>query len=60
MCDFCSAVVVPELDVDHAGDGICAINGRSAVFQDFNAVDRCARNGIEIDKSYGAISVPSG
>jgi hypothetical protein len=47
---------MPELDVDHSGDGICAVSGRCAVLQDFNAVDRCARDGIEIDKSLGAIS----
>ena len=47
---------MPELDVDHAGDGICAVSGRSAVLQDFNALDRRARDGIEIDKSLGAIS----
>ena len=44
-----------ELEIDHAGDGIGAINTRSAVFQDLNAVNRRPRNRIEIDKCDRAV-----
>ena len=39
-----------------ARDSIRAVNARGAVLQDFNAVDRGARDGIEIDKGLRAIA----
>ena len=48
---FRSAIIVSQLDIDHARDGVRAVNGRGTVFQNFNALDRRLRNGVEIDKS---------
>src|SRR5205807_7036927 len=45
-------IIVTQLDVDHAGDGVCAIRGGGAVFQNLDAIDRSRRNGIEIDEHY--------
>ena len=39
-----------QLDVDYAGDGICAIRGGGTVFQNLDAIDCSRRNGIEIDE----------
>ena len=46
-----AAVVVPQLDIDHARDGVRAVSARGAVFQNFNALNRGLRNRVEIDKS---------
>ena len=35
-------------DVDHAGDGVRAVDGRGTVFQHFDALDDAHRNGVEI------------
>src|SRR5439155_2158883 len=43
-------IIVTQLDVDHAGDGVCAIRGGGAVFQNLDAIDRSRRNGIQIDE----------
>src|SRR6185436_13743962 len=37
--------------VDHAGDGVGAVDRRSAVLQHFDALDRCGWNGVEIDRT---------
>jgi len=38
-----ATVVFIELEVHHAGNRVCPVGGRSAIFQDFNALD--SRNG---------------
>jgi hypothetical protein len=35
-------------DVDHAGDGVGAVDGRRAVFQHFHAFDDSQRDGVEV------------
>ncbi|MNI37495.1 hypothetical protein D3C73_915880 [compost metagenome] len=36
-------------DVHHAGDGVRAVDGRSAVLQDVDALDHRGRNGVQVD-----------
>src|SRR5690606_27315149 len=44
------ALVVAASDhVDHAGDGVGTIDRRGAVLQDFNALDDCGRDGVQVD-----------
>ena len=43
-------IIVTQLDVDHAGDGVRAISGGCAVFQNLDAIDRSRGNGIQIDE----------
>ena len=41
-------------DVDHAGDRIGAVDGRSAVLEHFHALDQRHRNHVQIDRAVGA------
>ncbi len=43
-------IIVTQLDVDHPGDGVCAIRGGGPVFQNLDAIDRSRRDGIQIDE----------
>ena len=43
-------IIVTQLDVDHTRDGVCAIRGGCAVFQNLDAIDRSLRDGIQIDE----------
>src|SRR4029077_18622038 len=43
-------IIMTQLDVDHPRDGVRAIRGRGAVFQNLDAFDRSLRKGIEIDE----------
>src|SRR5581483_2411820 len=36
-------------DVDYAGDGVRAVDGRSATRRDLDVIDEVSRNGVEID-----------
>src|SRR5690606_15135306 len=37
-------------DVDHAGDGVGAVDRRGAVLQHLDAVDQGERNGVDVDR----------
>ena len=43
-----AGIVSPQDNVDHAGERVGAINGRSAVGEDFDPLDRCHRDASEI------------
>src|SRR5690348_7316796 len=47
---FGTAVVVTQLKVHHTSDCIRAINGRGAVLQNFNALNRGERDRIQVHK----------
>ena len=42
--------VAAQDDVDHAGDGIRAVDSRSAVLQDLDALDGADRDAVEVDE----------
>src|SRR6266404_6810870 len=48
---LCATVVFIELDVDNARNRIRSVGGRSAVFQNFDALNGRKRNGIQIDET---------
>ena len=49
--DLRTAIVLAELDVDHARDRIRAVDAGRAVLKDFDALDGSPRDGIEINES---------
>src|SRR5262249_14236199 len=48
--DLDSTEIFPEMDIDHTSHGIRAVHGRSTRLQNFDALDRRERDGIDIDK----------
>ena len=49
--DFGADIALLQLDVDHAGDGIGAVQRRSAVLEHLDGVDRIERNGAHVDEA---------
>src|SRR5207247_3890127 len=45
-------------DVDHAGDGVGSVDGRGAVLEDFDALDRLGGDGVQVDR--GGSAEPAG
>ena len=54
---FPAVIVLLEDDVDHTTDGIGAVNGRGAVFQHFDVVDRRGRDHIQVDELVAALAL---
>src|SRR5690606_30578050 len=48
--DVAALHVLPGDDVDHAGDGIRAVDRRGTVLQHLDAVDQGERNGVEVHR----------
>ncbi len=46
--DIGSVVIVLENEVYHPGDRVIPIGGTAAILQDFDTVDRCQRDGVEV------------
>ena len=42
--------IFPQVDIDHTGHGVRTVNGGSARLQNFDALNRRERDGIDIDK----------
>ena len=42
--------IFPQVDIDHTSHGVRTVNGRSARLQNFDALNRRERDGIDIDK----------
>src|SRR5438105_6958125 len=49
--DLDSSEIFPQLDIDHTGYGVRAVHSRSARLQNFDALNRCERDGVDIDKA---------
>ena len=55
---LCAAIIFIEVKVHHARYRIRAIGGRSAVFQNVNALDRRDGNGSQIDVTIPGVGSP--
>ena len=44
-------------DVDHAGNGVCAVHGRSTVFQNFDALDHIGGNRLVVTAVHGTVAI---
>ena len=51
---LCPTIVFIELEVDNASNRIRSVGGRSAIFQDFDALNGWKRNGIQVSESSAA------
>ena len=48
--DFKAGVVLAQDEIHDATDGVGAVDGRSAVFQDLDAVNGCKRDGVQVHR----------
>ena len=53
-----ATIVFIELEVDHAGNRIRSVSGRSAVFQNFDALGSRNGNAIQIDETEAGVGSP--
>src|SRR5260370_25638342 len=56
--DLRATVILVELQVHHAGNRVRSVGGRSAIFQNLNALDSCDRNGSQIYETGAAAGGP--
>ena len=54
---FGALKVLAQDEIDHAGDGVTAIDRRRAVFQDLDALHRGQRNGVQVATEGGECPV---
>src|SRR5207237_8155483 len=50
----CPTLVSIELEVDNGSNRIRSVGGRSAIFQDFDALNGWKRNGVQVSESSAA------
>src|SRR5437762_14274279 len=43
-----AAIIFVQRDVSHAGNRVCPVSGRSAIFQNFNALHGRKWNGVQV------------
>ncbi len=52
---LCADVILAKDDVHHTCHRVRAVNGRSAVLEDFDALDGRERNRIQVDEGFGNV-----
>ena len=53
--DRCADVALAQNDVDHAAYRVSAVDGRRALLQNFDAIDRLQGQRVEVDEVAGAV-----
>src|SRR2546428_5845798 len=53
-----ATIIFPELEVHHAGNCIRSVGGRSAIFQNFDAVNSCNGNDSYIGETVAGVGGP--
>src|SRR5438874_7483037 len=48
---LCATIIFIELDVDNTGNRIRPVSGRCTIFQNFDTLNGCKRNGEQIDET---------
>src|SRR4029077_5511382 len=56
--DLRATVILVELQVHNAGNSVRSVGGRSAIFQNLNALDGCDGNGSQIHETGARVGGP--